>query len=66
MSWDKCAIGHPGLMTLESGSTTVPVAALVFHEYFSTRSCLRPLDTRDPCAYPFPTSHRNLILTGLH
>ena len=34
MSWDRCAIGHPGLMTLESGSTTVPVAALVFHEYF--------------------------------
>jgi hypothetical protein len=34
MSWDRCTMGHPGLMTLESESTTVPVAALVFHEYF--------------------------------
>jgi hypothetical protein len=34
MSWDRCAIEHPGLMTLESGSTTVPVTTLVFHEYF--------------------------------
>jgi hypothetical protein len=34
MSWDRCAIEHPGLMALESGSTTVPVTTLVFHEYF--------------------------------
>ena len=34
MSWDRCAIGHPGLMALETGSTTISVAALTFHEHF--------------------------------
>ena len=43
MSWDRCAIGHPGLMALENGSTTVSVAALIFHEHFPTRSCLHEL-----------------------
>ena len=53
MSQDRCAIGHPGLMTLESGTTTVPVAALVFHEYFF--DSILPASPRCtyPCAYLF-------------
>ncbi len=61
----RCTSGYPGLMALKAGHTTVPVAALIFHEHYSdlivqaSSRYMRPM-----CV--FYSEFTNTSLTDLH
>jgi len=65
MSWDRCTIGHPGLMVLKSECITVPVAALSFHEHFS--DSIVPVSSRymRPILVSFSEFTKNSYSDGL-
>jgi hypothetical protein len=66
MSWDRCAIGHPGLMALISGRATVTVTTLVFHEYLFDSILSASSRFRQPLRVFFGEFTNTSFLTGLH